>query len=130
MHCIEPSKQVVGFYTLSSYSFNRDFLERPQQKKIPPQYVVPAILLGRLAVSSAYKNRKIGAQLLIDALRRSLELSNSLGAYAVAVDAKDEEAASFYKHYKFLSFEDDRLRLYLPMKTIRDLIPPQCLQGS
>ncbi len=40
--------------------------------------------------------------LLMDALRRSLELSKQVASAAVVVDAKDHAAVSFYKRYGFL----------------------------
>jgi hypothetical protein len=37
---------------------------------------------------------------------------------AVIVDAKDENAATFYEHYGFRRFDDPPLRLYIMMATI------------
>ena len=40
---------------------------------------------------------------------------------AVIVDAKDRTGVAFYLRYGFISFPDQPLRLFLPMKTIADL---------
>jgi hypothetical protein len=34
------------------------------------------------------------------------------------VEAIDNDAAAFYRKYGFIELPDDRLRLFLPMKTI------------
>ena len=63
---------VKGYYTLSNTSVNRDFLPEKIIKKLPPSYkLLPATLLGRLAVDINYKGQGVGTNLLIDALKRS-----------------------------------------------------------
>ena len=56
--------------------------------------------------------------MLMDALRRCLELSGSLGIHAVEVLAIDDAAKGFYQKYGFVSLLDDARHLYLPIKTI------------
>ncbi|MBI2504327.1 MAG: GNAT family N-acetyltransferase, partial [Candidatus Latescibacteria bacterium] len=41
--------------------------------------------------------------------------------FLVVVDAKDEEAGSFYERYGFIKFPERPHRLFLPMKTIARL---------
>ena len=78
--------------------------------------MVPAILLGRLAVDERYQGQGLGAFLLVDALRRSL--MNEIVAAAVVVDALDETARAFYKYHNFVSVAGVPLRLFLPMTLI------------
>jgi hypothetical protein len=40
----------------------------------------------------------------------------------VIVDAKDEQARSFYERYGFARFEDESLRLFLPMANADRLV--------
>ena len=40
---------------------------------------------------------------------------------AVVVDAKDDNAASFYRRYGFVGFPDQPRRLFLPMAVIETL---------
>lgn len=117
----EPVPEIVGFYTLSTYTFSRTVLSNTQQRKIPETYDVPAALLGRLAVSDQHAGRGIGKSLLLDALRRSLDLAGIVGVFAVAVEAKDAGAVAFYEHFGFIPFNDDREKLFLPTKTIRKM---------
>ena len=62
--------------------------------------------------------------MLLDALRRSLELADKLGIHAVEVDAIDQQARTFYEKYGFVPLPDNALRLYLPIATIRDSLEP------
>jgi GNAT superfamily N-acetyltransferase len=112
---------VRGYYSLSAASFQRDSLPAEQAKRLP-RYPVPAALLGRLAVDEGMKGKGLGAFLLMDALNRLLLATQTLAIHALAVDAKDEAAAAFYRKYGFIAFPADARRLFLPMATIRKLI--------
>ncbi len=114
-------ERVAGFYTLSATSV---FLSNPPSdtaKRLPKYPLVPATLIGRLAVDLRYRGQKLGEFLLIDALRRSLEASKLVASMAVIVDSKDDQATAFYRKYGFLAFLDEPRRLFLPMKTIEGL---------
>ena len=58
---------------------------------------------------------------MMDALRRAFQATTDIASFAVVVDPKDKKSRSFYEHYEFLAFPDQKLRMYLPMKTIADL---------
>lgn len=49
---------------------------------------------------------------MLDAMSRTLQAD--IAAAVVLVDAKDEQAAAFYRRYSFLGFK----RLYLPVSEI------------
>ncbi len=55
------------------------------------------------------------------ALQEALGLSQRVGAHAVVVEALHDRAAEFYQRFDFAPFEDNPLRLYLPMASIRQL---------
>jgi len=59
----------------------------------------------------------------MDVLKRALRTSAQAASLAVVVDAQNEGARQFYGRYGFLSFPDERKRLYLPMKIIEKLFP-------
>lgn len=110
------SGNVAGYYTLSATSINLGDLPTAITKKLPKYPVVPAILLGRLAVDKNYRGKRLGEMLLMDALNRCLR--SEIAAMAVVVDALDDSACSFYEHYQFIRFPDYPNRLFLPMTTI------------
>lgn len=60
----------------------------------------------------------MGEGLLLDALRRLLEIASGLGVHAVQVDAIDDSAASFSRKYGFDPLLDSTQRLFLPIATI------------
>ena len=108
--------RVLGYYTISSNAIAFDVV--PQKL---PRHPVPVALVGRLAVAHAARGQRLGETLLIHALRTAQRASTIVGIYAVVVDALDESARSFYLKYGFNELTDDRLHLYLPMKTIERL---------
>ncbi|MGA2217719.1 MAG: GNAT family N-acetyltransferase [Terracidiphilus sp.] len=117
---IEPPA-IAGYYTLSQFSI--DFVQLPDAlaKRLPRYPIVPATLLGRLAVASALRGQRIGETLLFDALHRSLFQSAHIASTGVIVDAKDESAAAFYRRYGFAQILDAGQRLFLPTRTIEQM---------
>ncbi|MDQ6761091.1 MAG: GNAT family N-acetyltransferase [Bacteroidota bacterium] len=114
--------KVKGYYTLSSASINREILPENIIKKLPPSYQnLPATLLGRLAIDNNYKGQKLGELILIEALKRSYEVSlNSIGSMVVIVDPIDDEAIKFYSKYGFILLADSK-KMFIPMETISEL---------
>ena len=90
-------------------------------KKLPKYPIVPATLLGRLAVSVAFRGQGHGATLLMDALYRTLQHSKVVASAGVIVDAKDAAALPFYTKYGFLELARIERRLFLPMGTVEQL---------
>lgn len=115
--------KVPGYYTLSAASFAKKTLPDRERKRLP-HYPVPAVLLGRLAVRLQYRKTGMGKYLLFDAFRRVLQAAEVLAAYALVVDAKDDEARSFYQHYGFLRFPKTPSRLFIPIETLRRAAEP------
>ena len=114
-------KTIAGYYTLSQFAVEFDLVPEEVAKKLAKYPMVSATLLGRLAVSGAFRGRRVGEVLLMDALHRSLGLSKQVASAAVFVDAKDDSAVSFYKNYGFLDLPKIERRLFLPMGTIEQL---------
>ena len=108
--------RVLGYYTISSSSVAFDVV--PENL---PRHRVPVALIGRLAVETSAKGRRLGETLLIHGLQSAQRAAKIVGIYAVVVDAFDEAARGFYLHYGFEELIDDRLHLYLPMKAIERL---------
>lgn len=108
----------AGFYTLSSLSLRAEHVPEGVRKRLAGYPSLPGILIGRLAIDERYQGQGLGTRLLKDALRRSLEASREVGAFAVVVQAKDEAARCFYVRYGFIQLLDNEFRLFLPMSTI------------
>lgn len=105
--------ETVGYYTLTATSIELSSLAEPIAKKLPKYPVVPAALLGRLAVAQTFQGRGIGSILLADALKRVARVE--LGVFAIVVDAKDEPAQRFYERFGFILLPGQDRRLCLPI---------------
>jgi ribosomal protein S18 acetylase RimI-like enzyme len=116
-------REIAGYYTLAGYSVSPGELPPNVAKKLPRYPQIPAAMLGRLAIAEKYKGQGLGEHLLLDAMKRSLDQSRVMGLFALFVDAKDDNAADFYRRYEFIPLPTNPLRLFLPMKTIADLFP-------
>ena len=117
----EESNLIKGYYTLANNSIPREIIPKLYQEKLPKSYSsIPATLLGRLAIDKRFQGKGIGKLLLIDALKRSYEISKDIGSFAVVVDPLDKDAVFFYAKYGFIMLPDSR-KMFLPMKTIRNL---------
>lgn len=115
------TSKVVGYYTLSNREVRLDQLPTELAKKAGRYDRLPVILLGRMAVDQTHKGQRLGEFVLLDALHRSLLATQQVASFAVCVDAKDEEAAAFYRRYGFVEFAEDKRRLFLTMRTIQRL---------
>lgn len=110
----EPSR-VLGFYTLSAAEVDVASVSATDRKKLP-RYPVPCFRMGRLASRSDQRGLGIGRLLLGCAVERCLKASEQVAAYALIVDAKNDDAKAFYMHHGFRCFADLPLTLYLPLK--------------
>ncbi len=113
-------KRVLGYYTLSGNSIDRNEFPTHLIQKMPPSYNnLPTILLGRLAIDKAAKGKGLGSILLMDALKKCVDISESLGVLAVIVDPYDDSAISFYKKYGFILIPSNN-KMFIPIKTVQD----------
>jgi GNAT superfamily N-acetyltransferase len=114
-----PDGAIGGYYTLSSTSVQLAELPAQTVRKLPRYPLVPATLLGRLAVDRRQQGKGYGRFLLADALYRAAR--SEIASFAVIVDAKDESARRFYERESFLPFPDQPMKLFRPMADIRRL---------
>lgn len=115
----ENSSRVAGFYTLAAASIPLADLPAAQTRRLPRYPLLPAALIGRLAVETNCRGIGLGAALLVDALRRAAEAEPAV--FAIIVDAKDEVAARFYRHFGFTPFVSRPSSLFLPITTALQL---------
>ncbi len=105
--------EIAGYYTLSATSVALEAVSPRIIKKLPRYPVVPAALMGRLAVARSYQGLGLGGVLIADALKRVTRAE--MGVFALIVDAKDESAQRFYERHGFTVLPGERLRLLLPI---------------
>lgn len=113
---VEQPNSIVGYYTLSTLSIELSQLPQALASKLP-RHPVPAALLGRLAVSQVAQGCGVGKMLLVDAIKRTLAVSDDIAIYAMVVDAIDDRAQHFYKQLGFSLLSSEGQRLFLPLKS-------------
>ncbi|GAA3102585.1 hypothetical protein GCM10010520_54660 [Rhizobium viscosum] len=116
---LSADESIAGYYTLSATAVRLAELPEEVTRKLPRYPLVPATLLGRLAVDRRHRGRGYGRFLLADALYRSLR--SEIASFAVIVDAKDDGARQFYERESFLPLPQQPMKLFLPMASIEEL---------
>jgi GNAT superfamily N-acetyltransferase len=109
--------KVAGYYTLAAAGVPLGDLPESLIKRLPRYPSVPVVRVGRLAVDLAYRGQKLGAALLWDAVTRSLR--SEIAVAALVVDAKDEPAQAFYRHFGFVNLEGEGRRMVLPLAKLK-----------
>ena len=104
---------IAGYYTLAAGSVPLAEMPEALAKKLPRYHAVPVARLGRLAVDTHYRGQRLGAVLLWDALTRAIR--SEVAVFALVVDAKDAQAAAFYRHHGFSEFAGLPNQLILPL---------------
>lgn len=110
--------RVVGYYSLAAASAEFDAVPSRLAKGLA-RHPIPLTLLARLAVDLGEQGSGLGAGLLKDALKRFVQAQAIIGARALVVQAKDEQAAAFYRHFGFEPSPIDAFHLYLMTKDIQ-----------
>jgi ribosomal protein S18 acetylase RimI-like enzyme len=83
------------------------------RKKLPQR--IPGVRLGRLAVDLEFQGKRLGSLMLVDALVRARRIHDEAGGIGLFVDAKDEEAAGWYRRFGFVALPEHPLLLFHPV---------------
>lgn len=120
VYVIQRAGRIIAYYALAAASVEVSEAPRRVAKGLA-RHPIPVILLARLAIHRTEQGKGLGSALLKDALRRALSASSEIGARAVLVHAKDEDAKAFYEHFDFEESPTDPLHLFVLMKDLRRL---------
>ena len=112
-------RQIAGYYSLSSGTANR--IEAPERvgRGMPQQ--LPIQLIGRLGVDRNFKGQGIGKHLVLDALKKTLEISKLTGVRALMVRSKPN-AIGFYQKLGFEQSTSDPVLFFFLVKDIEKTI--------
>lgn len=116
---VDSRRRIVGYYTLSAYGVRSTELPPAVAKKLPKYPLIPATLLGRLAVSREHQGQKLGRLLLMDALYRSWKNTTEVASVGVVAEAIDNSAREFYLHHEFVPLLEHSRKLFIAMGTIK-----------
>ena len=114
---LENKERIIGYYTLASASVPLTALPPESRKKLPRYPAVPTVRMGRLAVDLAFQGIGLGGALLADAIHRTM--GAEIASHALIVDAKNDNAAAFYRHHGFIALPDTPLMLFLPFASVK-----------
>lgn len=112
---------VFGYYSLAAGSVGHDQATERVKKGLA-RHPLPVILLARLAVDVSLQGKGVGAALLKDALLRTAQAADTIGARALLVHAKDDSAKAFYQHFTFEPSPSDPYHLLLIMKDLLHIV--------
>ncbi len=108
--------RILGYYTLSPASI--EFGRTPAVvTRGLGRYDVPVYRLGRLAVDRSIQGRGLGGRLLWRAVDRCLAVAREAGGVAMLIDAKNDQAATWYQSHGAVALLDAPLSLVLPFGT-------------
>jgi ribosomal protein S18 acetylase RimI-like enzyme len=106
---------VAAYYTIAAASIPLVDLPPDEAKRLPRFPTLLAVRIGRLAVDQKFQGRGLGGLLLMDAMRRTLQVPPVV--YTLLVDAKNDQAVDFYQHYGFRPVVGRARTLFLPLAT-------------
>lgn len=107
--------RVVAYYSVSPTAVVSDALPRAASTGLD---LVPGYLLGRLALDVSLQGQGLRERLLVQALERILHAADAGGGRLVVVDAIDDAAAGFYRHFGFRE-APGTTRLWMKVATVR-----------
>lgn len=115
-HCfvaLDDDDVIAGYYTFAATSLPLTELSPQETKRLPRYALLPAGLIGRLAVDQRFQGRRLGGALVMDAAVRAARGDPAI--FALIVDAKDDGAVAFYEHLQFRRFASRPMTLFLPL---------------
>ena len=112
----EPTR-VLAYYSINPSAVTFADVPHDVVKRLG-RYEVPVFRLSRLAVSRREQGKLIGTRLLFAAARRAMTVAIEIGGVALAIDAKDERAATWYEHFGAVRLRESPLSLILPFEAL------------
>lgn len=95
----DPEDRVAGYDALAAHKVAGEDVPGKIGRGAPTE--IPAVLLARLALSESLRGQGLGEVLLVDALTRIVDATQTVGARLVVVDALHERVAHFYESLGF-----------------------------
>lgn len=109
----DEQQRVVGYYALAAGAVAHEQAPGRIRRNMPDS--VPVIVLGRLAVHIDQQGLGIGRGLLKDAVLRTLQVREQVGARALLCHAIDDAAKAFYLRHGFIESPINAMTVMLPL---------------
>lgn len=118
-YVLAKGRTVIGYYSISAHSVMRDNL--PDDIRIGGYGDIPFLLLGRLAVDKRYQRQGYGDTLIVHAFKTTMEAARKVGILGIIVEAKNDDAVSFYEGFGFRKLKASHNKLVLPIAALTKL---------
>jgi len=79
---IDDTGAIAGYYTFAAASFPLMELSAEETKRLPRYALLPAGLIGRLAVDRRFRGQRLGGALIMDAAERAARAEPAIFALA------------------------------------------------
>jgi ribosomal protein S18 acetylase RimI-like enzyme len=112
---LDAGGTIAGYYTFAAASLPLTELSADEKQRLPRYALLPAGLIGRLAVDQKYQGQRLGSALIMDAAARPARAEPAI--FALIVDAKNDAAVTFYQRHEFRRFTSKPGSLFLPIAT-------------
>jgi len=113
-------REVVGYYNLAAGSVLHGVAPGRVRRNMPDP--VPVVLLGRLAIDRRWQGRGLGADLLRDAVLRTLSAGETIGVRAILMHAISDDAKAFYERHGFRASPIEPMRLMIALAEARRML--------
>ena len=104
-------RRVAGYYALAAGAVAHTAATGKIRRNMPDP--VQVMVIGRLAIDSAFQGQGIGAALLRDAVLRTVQAAEIAGIRAILVHAISERACQFYVGCGFTASPVDPMTLMI-----------------
>ena len=114
---LNEKENFVGFYTLDTFSINKEIFELPNKPStLPP--IVPVVKLNILGIDKTLQGQGIGKRLLKDALLKVVNISKIARCVGIYLTA-EKDAVTFYEKLGFVALNNaEPLPMFLHIEKI------------
>jgi GNAT superfamily N-acetyltransferase len=119
-YVVTAGRSVAGYYALATGSVAIQDATGSVRRNMPDP--VPVVILARLAVDARYQRQGIGAGLVKDAVLRTIQAADIVGARAMLIHALSDEAKKFYEKWGFKASDVDPMTLMLTIAELKRTI--------
>lgn len=117
--CLAGSARVAGFFALSMGSILGQEVPGSMRRNMPR--MIPAVVLGRLAVDQTTHGHGLGSALLRDAVLRSMRAADEVSARLLIVHPISPAAEAFHQHHGFTRLPGEAATLALDLVKLAQL---------
>jgi GNAT superfamily N-acetyltransferase len=126
---VGADQALIGFYAINAHAVHYQDLPARFARARPGHGSIPAAFIATIGRDQRYSGAGLGADLLVDALRRIGQASDSLGIAVLLLDVLDcgdpvrtARRQALYESYGFQPLPSNPTRLFLSLNVIRELL--------